>query len=113
LGYNVGAAADTTIVGRPAETIVGYAPGKLAEAERLGADLSGSFVYAERATPQGADLVLTAGTGLGVGGYSGGASAGRAGAALGGASGGANSIGQTTSAESALASFDPTACSKG
>ncbi len=106
-GYDVTGTGDAAVVAHPAESVIHYAPGRLAEAERLGSDLTGSFIYAAGGTPPAVDLELVTGSTIDV-------------APLPGPNGsmsGTPTISSSTSppdatpAQETLASYDPTACS--
>jgi LCP family protein required for cell wall assembly len=106
-GYNVVNVGDAPITGHPAETVIHYAPGQLAAAERLASDLSGSFVYAQGGTPPGVDLQLVTGSTLSVAPVA--PAAGAPGASS--APAPAASPSDATPAQETLPSYDPTACS--
>ncbi|HWC38549.1 MAG TPA: LCP family protein [Acidimicrobiales bacterium] len=64
LGYNVTGLGTTPVTAHPSESIIFYAPGHLAKAQRLKADLSGSVIMGQAPTPPGTDVVLLSGSDL-------------------------------------------------
>lgn len=64
LGYTVSGVGTTTVTAQPAESVIYYAPGQQAKAERLLASLSGSVVMGQMPTPPGTDVVLVVGSDL-------------------------------------------------
>lgn len=67
LGFHVVGTGDTTITGQPAETVVRYAAGHRAQAERVAQALSGEVAMGEDASA-GNDVVVVTGTHLAVAG---------------------------------------------
>jgi hypothetical protein len=64
LGYTVTGTTSVPVAGRPSESVIYYAPGQLAKAERLLSSLSGSVIMGQAPTPPGTDLVLVSGSDL-------------------------------------------------
>jgi hypothetical protein len=103
------------VSGNPSETVVYYAAGQRAKAQRLLASLSGSVVIGQAPTPPGADLVLVSGGDLKV------AAPPPPPAAPGtthttptqNAAGAPRPSGATTPAQAPLPAFNPTACPPG
>jgi hypothetical protein len=62
LGYHASFANSQTSVGTPAETLVEYSSGHVADAERVAKSLSGIVAMAEDPTTGGADVTVIAGT---------------------------------------------------
>jgi LCP family protein required for cell wall assembly len=62
LGYKASFAGSQTSVGTPAETLVEYSSGHLADAERVAKSLSGIVAMAEDPTTGGADVTVVVGT---------------------------------------------------
>jgi hypothetical protein len=61
LGYNVMGLGTTPVTAHPSESIIYYAPGRLAKAQRLVANLQGSVIMGQAPTPPGTDVVLVSG----------------------------------------------------
>jgi LCP family protein required for cell wall assembly len=72
LGFKVTGTGPTLITGQPAETVVRYSPGHLADAERVAEELAGEVTMGlarttpGAATPPGTDVVVIAGSKLAV-----------------------------------------------
>lgn len=64
LGYQIKSTGNTTVLGNNLETIVRYQPGKLAEAERVKADLSGPVVMGMGSITTGSDVEVITGNQL-------------------------------------------------
>ncbi len=64
LGYDVTGLGTTAVTAHPSESIIYYAAGRLAQAQRLVANLSGSVIMGQATTPPGTDLVLVSGSDL-------------------------------------------------
>lgn len=63
-GFQIGTIGNDTITSQPAETIIRYKAGYLAEAEVLQSELSGSVIMAQTYTKSGTPLELVAGSQL-------------------------------------------------
>ena len=116
LGYNVVGAGDTTSSSSPSETIVYYSSSShLAEAEQVMRSLSGAVSLGQGPTANGADVTVVTGSDFSVVAPAGaktasGSAAGSPSGATGPTTHSASPLAPPTSANEALAPFDPRSC---
>ncbi len=113
LGFHVGGTGDATSVGPISETVVSYAPGKVADAERVAEELSGTVTMGQGPTYGGADVTVTTGSDFSVNapaGGSSGAAASQGGSSSAGANGSSSALSPPTAASSPLPAWDPRSC---